>query len=221
MSAREAEGRSLSTATVRLLRAAAGDAIPVAFRSNSGEEVWLAEGSAESGIEAALRELGGLRRRAGRRRDGALRPEAGGACCTCPSSSGRGGRRVGWRFSPTASCRRTAWPRSRARWSTWRRASRRRSASMPRPTSLAWEISSRYEELNLLYSLGGLTDSFEFGVGRRQVPASDPRGRSLRRRGGAGGVQTSRPGLRGESDRQDRATWTSCSRRSAVTCSAS
>jgi HD-GYP domain-containing protein (c-di-GMP phosphodiesterase class II) len=148
----------------RLLRSAAGAAFPVAFFAGAGEPVWLAEGSAESGIEIALRELEALEE-AKLEAGGARRAEAGQGRCLLYAPV-----RSDTQQEPgcLAVMLETGLPPERLAAlecvlvdvaACIEREYRMNSEA----DDLAREISTRYEELNLLYSLGGLNESFEFG----------------------------------------------------------
>jgi HD-GYP domain-containing protein (c-di-GMP phosphodiesterase class II) len=147
---------------VRLLRAAAGSPIPVAFRANSGEGLWLAEGSADSGIEAALHELDGFEDASS---DGARRREAGDGrkLLYAPLEFGTGeeaGRLAVLTDSGLTEEGLAALESALIDVAACIEAEIRTNAEAD---GLANEVAMRYEELNLLYSLGTLTDAFEFG----------------------------------------------------------
>jgi HD-GYP domain-containing protein (c-di-GMP phosphodiesterase class II) len=124
--------------------------------------VWLAEGSADSGIEAALHELddfedvssGGARRcAAGSGRRLLYAPLESGPCEEV-------GRLAVLLDSGLAEERLAALEGVLVDVATCIDAEIRMNAEAD---AFANEVSMRYEELNLLYSLGALTDSFEFG----------------------------------------------------------
>jgi HD-GYP domain-containing protein (c-di-GMP phosphodiesterase class II) len=147
---------------VRLLRAAAGGPIPVAYRANAGEDVWLAEGSADSGIEAAFHELDGFEDASS---GGAHRLLAGGgrSLLYAPFASGTWdevGRLAVLTDSGLAEERLAALEGVLVDVAACIEAEIRVNAEA---NALANEVSMRYEELNLLYSLGSLSDTFEFG----------------------------------------------------------
>lgn len=148
---------------VRLLRTAAGGPIPVAFRGSSGGDVWLAEGSAGSGIEAALHDLAGFEDGA----DGGVRrlAAAGGRqLLYAPLESGpweEPGRFAVLADSGLAEEELAALEGALADVAACVEAAMRAHAEAD---EFATEVSRRYEELNLLYSLGALSKSFEFGV---------------------------------------------------------
>jgi hypothetical protein len=146
----------------RLLRAAAGGPIPVAFRASSGEDVWLAEGSADSGVAAALQELDGFEDASS---GGARRREVGEGrrLLYAPLESGpseEAGRLAVLLDGGLAEERLAALEGALVDVAACIEAEIRMNAEAD---DLANEISMRYEELNLLYSLGTLNDPFEFG----------------------------------------------------------
>jgi HD-GYP domain-containing protein (c-di-GMP phosphodiesterase class II) len=148
----------------RLLRSAAGAAFPVAFSAGAGAPMWLAEGSAESGIEAALQELEGFEETAPEA-GGARRMDAGRGRCllyarVCSNPQQEPGRLAVMLDADLPTERLAAVERALVDVAACVEG---QLAMYREADGLAREVSTRYEELNLLYSLGGLTDSFALG----------------------------------------------------------